>query len=113
MSRSGLSKSVTHTDVHPVGTGRYAVDDDGYLASGVLRDPEDLTVSPDCEGFAITGAGRRGSWHGKRTVLLEFESVEAARNWYRSAGYQGLTSLRHAVADSNAVIVAGFKMPTG
>jgi hypothetical protein len=26
---------------------------------GVLRDPEDLTVSPDCEGFAITGTGRR------------------------------------------------------
>ncbi len=24
-----------------------------------FRDPEALTVSPDCEGFAITGAGRR------------------------------------------------------
>lgn len=22
-----------------------------------------------------------GSWHGKRTVLLEFESVETARSW--------------------------------
>ena len=55
-----------------------------------------------------------GSWHGKRTVLLEFESVETARNWYRSAEYQGLAGpRRHAAADSNAVIVAGFKMPTG
>jgi uncharacterized protein (DUF1330 family) len=54
-----------------------------------------------------------GTWHGKRTVLLEFESVEAARNWYRSAEYQGLAGLRHAAADSNAAIVAGFEMPAG
>ncbi len=54
-----------------------------------------------------------GSWHGKRTVLLEFESVEAARNWYRSAEYQGLAVRRHAAADSNAAIVAGFEMPAG
>jgi uncharacterized protein (DUF1330 family) len=54
-----------------------------------------------------------GSWHGNRTVLLEFESVAAARNWYRSAEYQGLVGQRHAAADSNAVIVAGFEMPTG
>ena len=25
-----------------------------------------------------------GSWHGKRTVVLEFDSVDAARNWYGS-----------------------------
>jgi uncharacterized protein (DUF1330 family) len=54
-----------------------------------------------------------GSWHGKRTVVLEFDSVEAARNWYRSPEYQGLVGLRHAAADSNAVIVAGFEIPTG
>ncbi len=54
-----------------------------------------------------------GSWHGKRTVLLEFESVAAARNWYRSAEYQGVAPRRHAAADSNAVIVAGFEMPAG
>ena len=54
-----------------------------------------------------------GTWHGKRTVLLEFESVEAARNWYRSSEYQKLAGLRHAAADSNAAIVAGFEMPAG
>jgi uncharacterized protein (DUF1330 family) len=51
-----------------------------------------------------------GSWHGKRTVVLEFGTVEAARNWYRSHEYQGVAGLRHAAADSNAVIVAGFEM---
>jgi uncharacterized protein (DUF1330 family) len=52
-----------------------------------------------------------GSWHGKRTVILEFDSVEAARNWYRSSEYQEVVGLRHAAADSNAVIVVGFEMP--
>jgi uncharacterized protein (DUF1330 family) len=54
-----------------------------------------------------------GSWHGKRTVVLEFDSVEAARNWYRSPEYQELVGLRHAAADSNVVIVAGFEIPPG
>ena len=54
-----------------------------------------------------------GSWHGTRTVVLEFESVAAARNWYTSAEYQGLAGLRHAAADSNAAIVAGVEMPAG
>jgi uncharacterized protein (DUF1330 family) len=54
-----------------------------------------------------------GSWHGKRTVILEFESVEAARNWYMSSEYQEIAPQRHAAADSNAAIVAGFEMPTG
>lgn len=54
-----------------------------------------------------------GSWHGKRTVVVEFDSVEAARNWYRSPEYQELVGLRQAAADSNVVIVAGLEMPAG
>lgn len=54
-----------------------------------------------------------GSWHGTRTVVLEFESVEAARNWYTSSGYQEIAPQRHAAADNNAAIVAEFEMPTG
>lgn len=52
-----------------------------------------------------------GTWHGTRTVVLEFDSVEAARNWYRSPEYQALAGERHACAESNAVIVSGFRMP--
>ena len=52
-----------------------------------------------------------GDWHGTRTVVLEFESVEAARDWYRSAEYQEHAPLRHAAADNKAAIVAGFEMP--
>ncbi|MDT0635707.1 DUF1330 domain-containing protein [Spectribacter hydrogenoxidans] len=52
-----------------------------------------------------------GQWHGPRTVILEFESVEAARSWYNSAGYQAVVGERHAAAEANAVIVGEFEMP--
>nr|WP_235215869.1 DUF1330 domain-containing protein [Mycobacterium kyorinense] len=49
-----------------------------------------------------------GSWHGDQTVVLEFESVDAARAWYESEGYQKAAKLRQAAADCNAVILSGF-----
>ena len=52
-----------------------------------------------------------GKWHGTQTVVLEFDSVEAARAWYNSGAYQSVIGERHAAADSNAVIVSGFEMP--
>jgi uncharacterized protein (DUF1330 family) len=50
-----------------------------------------------------------GRWHGSRTVILEFDSVEAARRWYDSAEYQAIVGLRHAAAESNAAILSGFE----
>ena len=52
-----------------------------------------------------------GNWHGTRTVVLEFESVEKARDWYNSPEYQAVIGERHASADANAAIVGGFEMP--
>ena len=49
-----------------------------------------------------------GTWHGDQTVVLEFESVDAARAWYESEAYQNAAKLRHAAADCNAVIISGF-----
>jgi uncharacterized protein (DUF1330 family) len=49
-----------------------------------------------------------GGWHGNRTVVLEFESVEKAREWYESPSYQEALRLRQAAADSNAVILSGL-----
>ena len=54
-----------------------------------------------------------GQWHGTRTVVLEFESVDAARGWYESGTYQAALPLRQAAADCNAVIVSGFELPPG
>lgn len=49
-----------------------------------------------------------GSWHGSQTVVLEFESVEAARAWYESDAYQRAAKVRQAAADCNAAIISGF-----
>ena len=52
-----------------------------------------------------------GKWHGTQTVVLEFDSVEAAKGWYNSEAYQSIIGERHAAGESNAVVVAGFEMP--
>ncbi len=52
-----------------------------------------------------------GKWHGSRTVVLEFDSVDAARAWYNSAGYQAIVDERHRAAETNVAIVGGFVMP--
>jgi uncharacterized protein (DUF1330 family) len=54
-----------------------------------------------------------GEWHGQRTVLLEFESAQAAHAWYDSDAYQQAAGLRQAAAQTNAVIIAGFERPSG
>jgi uncharacterized protein (DUF1330 family) len=52
-----------------------------------------------------------GAWHGSRVVVLEFDSVDAARDWYKSPEYQAVIGERHASAEANAAIVSGFDMP--
>lgn len=52
-----------------------------------------------------------GEWPYGRTVILEFPSVEKAKEWYDSADYQAIVGERHASTTSNAVIVPGFEMP--
>ncbi|ULE31746.1 DUF1330 domain-containing protein [Mycobacterium sp. IDR2000157661] len=49
-----------------------------------------------------------GEWHGTQTVLLEFESEEAAKEWYHSDAYQEAVKLRQAAADCNGVILHGL-----
>ena len=45
-------------------------------------------------------------------VVLKFESVEAAKNWYNSPEYQAIKHLRlNATTDSWAILSEGFQMP--
>ncbi len=50
-----------------------------------------------------------GEWFGNQTVVIEFESVEAAQAWYRSPEYQAAVALRQGAAHTNAVILTGFE----
>ena len=38
-----------------------------------------------------------GEWHGQQTVMIEFESVDAAKAWYNSPEYQAVIGERHAL----------------
>lgn len=49
-----------------------------------------------------------GKAPGSRVVVLEFDSVDAARAWYSSPGYQAIIGERHASAEADAYIVAGL-----
>ena len=52
-----------------------------------------------------------GQWRPTRTVIIEFDSVDAARAWYASSEYQAAIPLRQAAADTDVVILGGFDMP--
>jgi uncharacterized protein (DUF1330 family) len=49
-----------------------------------------------------------GTWYGQQAVLMEFENVDAARQWYRSSSYQAAAELRHAAARGKVAIVEGI-----
>lgn len=91
----------------------------GYvILTEAIRDAEGMKAYAQAAGAAM-GGGKvlavdtkptvlEGGWHGDQTVVLEFESVDAARAWYESEAYQKAAKLRQAAADCNAVILSGF-----
>jgi len=49
-----------------------------------------------------------GEWEPQRLVVLEFESVGRAKEWYDSPEYAPLKRLRNEVADTQFVVVEGL-----
>jgi uncharacterized protein (DUF1330 family) len=93
----------------------------GYvILTEAIKDPEGMkaygraampTMSQGgCKMLAVDAKPQvvEGGWHGDQTVVLEFDSVDAARAWYESEAYQKAAKLRQAAADCNAVIISGF-----
>jgi uncharacterized protein (DUF1330 family) len=75
----------------------------GYIVlTEDVKDPAGMGEYAKLAGKAMAGATLlsfdrspqvlEGEWHGSQTVLLEFESVEAARAWYESEDYQRRSS---------------------
>jgi uncharacterized protein (DUF1330 family) len=48
-----------------------------------------------------------GSWDAGRTVVIEFPTVEQARSWFHSDGYQQLAAIRREASDADIVLVEG------
>ena len=91
----------------------------GYvILTEAIKDPEGMKAYGQAARTTMSGATAlavdtaptvlEGTWHGDQTVVLEFESVDAARAWYESDAYQEAAKLRQAAADCNAVIISGF-----
>jgi uncharacterized protein (DUF1330 family) len=91
----------------------------GYiLLTEDAKDPAGMAEYAKLAGKAMAGSTLlsfdskpevlEGEWHGTQTVLLEFESVEAAREWYNSDAYQEAAKLRQAAAECNGVILHGL-----
>jgi len=84
-----------------------------------VTDPEGyreyVKLAPDAVklygGRYIARGGRNetleGDWHAKRLVILEFETVEIAKQWLDSPEYAPARALRHKYAKTNMVVVEG------
>jgi uncharacterized protein (DUF1330 family) len=88
-----------------------------------ITDPDGMKAYGRAAGPSVAKSGAKllsadrdpivleGEWHGTRTVMMEFESVAAARAWYDSPEYQEAMPLRHAAAETNGVILTGLEVP--
>jgi uncharacterized protein (DUF1330 family) len=87
---------ITEDVKDPAGMAEY-----GKLASQAMAGATLLSFDSKAEVI-------EGKWHGTQTVLLEFESEDAAREWYYSDTYQEAAKLRQAAAECNGVILHGL-----
>jgi uncharacterized protein (DUF1330 family) len=54
-----------------------------------------------------------GVWNPPRFVILEFPTVERAREWWSSPEYAPAKALRYASAESRMLLVEGLAVPLG
>jgi uncharacterized protein (DUF1330 family) len=52
-----------------------------------------------------------GDWQPSRLVILEFPSVESAREWYHSPDYQAIKEIRIANAATQMVLTSEGALP--
>src|ERR1700721_3676564 len=110
LSRTGHQREITRS---------FATMPKGYvILTESIKDPEGMKAYGRAAGAAMGGvnilavdtkaAVIEGTWHGDQTVVLEFESVDAARAWYESEAYQKAAKLRKAPAALNDGSRLGF-----
>ena len=52
-----------------------------------------------------------GTFQPKRMVLLEFPSVERAREWWASEEYRDAKALRQATSTGDLIVIEGLAQP--
>ena len=92
----------------------------GYVVvNSVVTDPEQYASYRELAAQAVERHGGRylarggemgvleGEWEPERLVILEFDSLEAARGWYESEEYAAARDARAGAATMHMVAVAG------
>ena len=85
-----------------------------------ITDPEQYEQYKAASPGAVAAGGGRfivrggehavleGDWNPTRLVVIEFESLEAAKAFYESPEYQAAIKLREGAARINMVVVEGI-----
>ena len=73
---------------------------------------EPSSKSANSPGVVERDAKAQGSPH-QVIVIIEFESVEAAKNWYKSPEYTAIKHYREEASDGWVAFVPRFEMPEG
>jgi len=73
----------------------------GFMDTFRLYDGRILVATDDLEVL-------EGEWPAARTVVMEFSSIDRAREWYQSEQYKKLAHHRFRAATTNMVLVDGF-----
>jgi uncharacterized protein (DUF1330 family) len=88
-----------------------------------VRDPDTYRLYTDRTPAAIAAYGGRfivrggpverleGDTNWKRLVVLEFPSMERAREWYASPEYQAIIGHRRAASTADFILVEGYDPP--
>ena len=84
---------------------------EGYKPYPAAAFPSIATSGAEVLVADYESEAREGS-PGKVTVVLRFESKEAATAWYESDAYQAVRHLRTDNADGMTVLCDGFTMPS-
>jgi uncharacterized protein (DUF1330 family) len=92
----------------------------GYIIVDVaITDPEKYaeyvkvvppTISAFGGRFLVRGGkaeNLEGDWEPGRFVVLEFDSVETAKNWWASEDYKAPKALRQSASVTNMILVEG------
>lgn len=85
-----------------------------------IHDPEDYEyykqlatpTIPEHDGHYIVRGGKvdilEGDWSPGRLVILEFPTVERAREWWSSETYSRAKVIRHRSASTKMIVVEGL-----
>ena len=92
----------------------------GYVIVEVdVKDPEAYQEYKRLAEQAVAAFGGRflvrggrtetleGDWEPKRIVILEFESMERAKEWWHSEMYSTAKEIRYRTATSRLIVVEG------